>query len=408
MKYLFVILIVFSLLFAGCTQTDPLAGYCGEDEKPIVICETVEEEVLPVDIIIGTPDNETTSEIIVIGDDVEEIIEEEPEIEYAITKEYFEGDFISFADLEVKDPDGDTIDLTFSHPLDGNGEWQTTSGDEGEYTVMITASDGKVDTEMYALIKIMKGNAAPTIDAEETITVLEGEDVVIESTISDEDDDEISVEYSGWMTSTIYTTTYNDAGEHVVTISASDGKHTTTKDVNVIVIHVNRAPILEEVTYDIIALEGELIELVITASDPDGDEVTVSYEEPFVDGTWQTSSGDVGTYSITVIATDGEETVSMEVPVTVQGTNSAPTIEEIADITVDEGEDVVIEVVAFDGDELTTSFSGWMTSATYTTTYDDAGTYTVTVTVSDGEAEASTEVTIIVNDINRPPEFIWG
>ena len=64
------------------------------------------------------------------------------------------------------------------------------------------------------------------------------------------------------------------------------------------------------------------------------------------------------------------------------------------------------------------SYSGWMTSAEYTTTYDDAhpegcstrgctATYYVTVMVSDGVLETSQVVEVQVTDKNRPPQIIW-
>jgi hypothetical protein len=56
--------------------------------------------------------------------------------------------------------------------------------------------------------------------------------------------------------------------------------------------------------------------------------------------------------------------------------------------------------------ELVVRYSGWMTSATKQTGYDDAGEHTVTVTVTDSEGLiTTTDVTIVVEDVNRPPVF---
>ena len=57
-----------------------------------------------------------------------------------------EGDFVTLKP-QVTDPDNDKITYTFSPPLDKKGEWQTTFGDEGEYTVTITADDGTSTTQ---------------------------------------------------------------------------------------------------------------------------------------------------------------------------------------------------------------------------------------------------------------------
>ena len=66
--------------------------------------------------------------------------------------------------------------------------------------------------------------------------------------------------------------------------------------------------------------------------------------------------------------------------------NLAPVLDPIADITVNAGEVVNISPTAADqdGDTLTYTYTGWMTSNTYTTNYLDEGVHTVTVTVSDG------------------------
>ena len=58
----------------------------------------------------------------------------------------------------------------------------------------------------------------------------------------------------------------------------------------------------------------------------------------------------------------------------------------ITDITVNEGDVVTLSPTATDadGDTLTFSYSGWMSTASYTTNYTDAGTHIVSVTVSDG------------------------
>jgi len=43
--------------------------------------------------------------------------------------------------LDTEDPDADELVYIFTEPLNENGEWQTTYGDEGEYTATITVSE---------------------------------------------------------------------------------------------------------------------------------------------------------------------------------------------------------------------------------------------------------------------------
>ena len=65
---------------------------------------------------------------------------------------------------------------------------------------------------------------------------------------------------------------------------------------------------LLEGEYDIVALEGDLIDLKLYVMDPDGDEITLGYTEPFDnEGMWQTEIGDAGFYSVVVTATDNKD-----------------------------------------------------------------------------------------------------
>ena len=69
----------------------------------------------------------------------------------------------------------------------------------------------------------------------------------------------------------------------------------------------------------------------------------------------------------------------------------------IGDITVVEGEVVTLSPTATDpdaGDTLTYSYSGWMTTSSYTTTTADVGVQVVTVTVSDGALTDTQDVTV--------------
>jgi hypothetical protein len=416
MRYIIALFVVAMLLAVGCSTQDPLAGYCDEGEEPMVICRAIEEielEPFPID------EQESDEKIDDIEDDVkeDEQIEDEivkpiyrDDVEHSIVKTYFEGDLVSFADIDAYDPDGRDVTITFGNPLNEKGEWQTKEGDEGTYTIEIEAYDSIDKSIAYVMVIINKKNTPPQIIVNDTITVLEGEEVFIDAKVIDPDDDDIKITFSGWMTSPVYQTTYDDAGEYMVTITTSDGIDQVSKDVKIIVVDVNRKPIIEKPNYDIIALEGELIELDLNIYDLDEDELTITYSEPFNnEGKWQTKSGDAGEYNIIVTANDNKEVTSISLPVKVQRINNPPVLTLQNVIEVDEGEIVYIEVEAYDPDEdeLTITYSGWMNSNTYTTNYDDSGEYIVTVTVSDGIESVSKDVTIIVNDVNRPPVFIW-
>ncbi len=324
------------------------------------------------------------------------------------TKYYTEGDLVKLTP-NATDADGDALTFTYSAPLDSNGEWQTGPGDAGTYLVTVTASDGTSTVSKQVRIVVRSGNSPPVIEGVGNMTVQEGDTVKFSPTVTDPDGDDVTISYSGWMTSSSYTTNYNDAGVHDVTITASDGKSQTVKTVQVTVLNKDRPPVLSplsSVTVD----EGDTVVINAQASDPDGDNVTITYSPPIgSDGTWQTHVGDAGTYLVTVTASDGQLETKQTMTVIVQSTNSPPVIQmDNVNEVVQEGSTKTITlnpvVTDPDGDDVTVSYSGWMTSATKVISEADAGTHDVTITASDGQAQTTKTITVTVK-VNHPPSF---
>ena len=90
------------------------------------------------------------------------------------------------------------------------------------------------------------------------------------------------------------------------------------------------------------------------------------------------------------------------------GTNNPPVLGAIADIIVTEGETITFSPTAtdIDADNLTFSYSGWMTSSAYTTQVGDAGTHTVTITVDDGNGGTDSQavsVTVLAAPLDTTP-----
>lgn len=321
--------------------------------------------------------------------------------------EAVEGDLVTLKP-EAIDPDGDAVKYYFSPPFNENGKWQTKEGDAGQYLVTVTASDGKDQTSQDVLVIIKKANKAPVIECPAELTVKEGETININCNIYDPEGDTVVVEYTGFMKTSTYTTTYDDAGEYTVMIKASDKEKSSTASLKIKIVDVNRVPEIKGIENEITAIEEDVITLNPQISDPDGDKVTVTYSVPFDNkGIWKTKIGDAGTYQASIVASDGKSTIKKDFTVIIQQKNTPPVLKKINDITVSEGETIVIPIDATDreGDKLKITVSGWMNSQTYTTTYDDAGEYTVTVSVSDGEYETKQTFKVTVLDKNRPPVF---
>jgi hypothetical protein len=261
------------------------------------------------------------------------------------------------------------------------------------------------------LIIVRSLNKAPVIAALDDVAIDEGETVQLSPSVSDADGDDVEVSFSGWMTSSKKKAGYGDAGEHQVVITASDGKDSVKTTVTVTVNNVNRAPkiaALEDVKVD----EGDEVSVIASVSDADGDDVEVSFSEPLDDdGEWKTKIGDAGKYMVKVTASDGELEAEDTFYITVASVNAAPVLEGVADIEVDEGDTIELDITATDadGDDVEISFGApFDEDGVWETDFADSGEYAVTVTASDGMSETKETFDVTVNDMNRAPVFMAG
>ncbi len=233
--------------------------------------------------------------------------------------------------LNAVDEDKDKLTYTFSKPLDSNGKWQTKYGDEGEYLITITASDGKLKTEEKLLLVIEKKNVAPEIRPLSDIRATEGDTVRIKAEVSDINRDEVKVTYTLPIDSNgVWVTDYKSAGTYKIIVKASDGVLESSEELTLTVEDKNALPVIENIE-DIVIDEGETASLKPKVSDLDGDKVTTSISEPIGnDGIWATGYTEHGTYSVTVSANDGKGTTTKTVKITVRDVNRAPQILDIS------------------------------------------------------------------------------
>jgi hypothetical protein len=376
--------------------------------REILVSENIKEEI--IDEVMA---EELTEEDMEEDMPEDELMEEEDSQMVEADVVAVEGDLIEL-DTEVSDPDGDVVTLTYSEPFDEEGKWQTEEGDAGTYTVTVLASDGKVEIEKEMIVLVKPANMAPTIEIED-VTVFEGEKVVLNPVVND-DGDFVDVSFSGWMETNEKETGFDDAGEYEVVITASDGISTTTKTVIVTVVNFNREPELEITNMEkgkLIVTEGDEVEIVVVVSDPDGDDVEVSFSEPFdEEGKWIAAvEEDKNEYIVSVTADDGVDLVATEVLVIVRPKNQAPVFEEMdpIDVLIPVGKSKTIvlepEVEDPEGEEVELEFSGWMESAEKVVAWgEEGGEHTVTVTATD-ESGASSSIDVTIN-VNSEPCFI--
>jgi len=279
----------------------------------------------------------------VVEIDIEDILVEEEEIpEDATVLIIEETETVSLV-TRAEDPDKDVLIFTFTSPLDEDGEWKTTYGDAGEYTVTVTASDGELTASKEVLIIVNRKEEAPVLDGfnpEETIIEVDETDTVSFSVdASDLNDDELSYSWKldgveiGDDDNVEYQTTYEDSGSHTVKVSVSDGLFDSEKIWSVTVNNVNRKPLLSEVE-DIEADETDTVVIELEAVDEDGDDLGFGInDERFVqDGNlfiWETTYDDAGEHLVTVTVSDGMDVTSQEVTITIENVNRAPVILDI-------------------------------------------------------------------------------
>jgi len=350
MKKLFLVCFVaLLLLLSGCGISDYMKQKeAGEEEELSLLeeKELIEEGVENITEEVAEAEKEAEVEEGI--KEVEGLEEEEKEVVSTKVEEVNEEDFdiiikVKEGDLvnlqpKVMDPDNDVITFTYSEPLDENGKWQTDYGDAGKYIITITASDGVTTTEKQILLIVEKVNVPPVIEGvEDKIVIDEGNVLELKPHVYDPNKDEVTVSISQPVGDDgIWETDYQSAGEYTVVITATDGELETVKEILVIVNRKNVPPIIEELE-NIEVDEGEVIEVTPKVTDLNGDEVTITLSDP-----------------------EGKEGVWEEV----NGT------------------------------------------FIWNTTYTDHGEYVITVTASDGELESTTNFTIVINDINMPPEII--
>ena len=254
------------------------------------------------------------------------------------------------------------------------------------------------------------------------ISVKESELVNLNVKIDDPDKDKITYSFSLPLNQQgKWKTNYGDAGEYVVTITATDGKLTSKKDVLLVVERVNVPPVIKTIK-DRIVKEGETVKVEPQVIDPNGDSVTVKLSEPVSKGLWATDHTSAGEYEVVISASDGELESKEKFLLTVKDVNVLPKVSGLKDLTVKEGEKLEIAptVSDLDKDPLNVSIviscstgcqflkSGEVAKScsdkcAWQTSYTDHGVYSVVVTVDDGKEKITKTSALTITDQNRPP-----
>jgi len=293
---------------------------------------------------------EEIGEGLVIVEDIEIFIDEEDEEvveEFEISEDATviivdEKELVSLAP-NAEDPDNDVISFSFTSPISEGGEWQTTYGDAGEYTITVTASDGILTSSKEVLLIVNRKEEPPTFDVinpEDTAIEIDETDIIeFDVLASDLNNDILSYTWKLDGINVVdgnsyeYQTTFEDSGSHTIKVIISDDIFDTEKIWSVTVNNLNREPVLEELE-DIQAMETDQVIIVLDAFDDDGDDLSYEIDdERFVqDGNiflWDTTYDDAGEHFITVHVSDGVDTTSQKITLSIENVNRAPVILDI-------------------------------------------------------------------------------
>ncbi|MDP8241095.1 MAG: Ig-like domain-containing protein [Candidatus Hatepunaea meridiana] len=341
----------------------------------------------------------------------------------------------------------------FEDQGDGQGlfTWETTHNDAGTYTATFTISDGDSAAVADVALTVYNVNRSPYwIDIPEAVGVEESEHLQFTVEGEDPDGDDITIEYSsinlpeaaqftdnGNGTGSFdWQTTFEDEGEYRATLTLLDGDLEVVSVVRITISHGNRTPVWTDIPEIDDASETDTIEFIVTGEDPDLDNLTIQYQSDdlpeaveFTDNEngigrfyWITGYDDAASYTATFIISDGNLTDEAEVTITVLNVNRPPIWVDVDDtVEIDENELLELTVNANDPDDqdLTLTYrsddipedsefidhNDNTGTLTWLVGYDYAGENVATFIVTDGDLETEVDVTILVSDVNRPPEI---
>ena len=318
---LITVALLLMVFLVGCLDYKAYEAPAGDDAELLSEIEQLEKEL--------AAEPETVEEDVVLPELTEETPETISEVPSELKIVTIKENELLKLNVKANDPDNDQVTLTFSKPLDVNGQWKTTYGDAGEYQVTITATDGKLNTEQKVKIVVERVNVPPVIGDVVNIAVKEGEVVNFEPVVTDPNGDPVNVDVSEPLTSGTFATDHTSAGEYSIIVSASDGELNAEKTFILAVTDVNEKPVIVGVE-NLNVKEGDKVEIKPTVTDLDNDNLVITISDPVGDdGVWLNEFTDHGEYQITVTVDDGKDVVTKKITLVIEDVNMPPQIIEI-------------------------------------------------------------------------------
>jgi hypothetical protein len=217
-----------------------------------------------------------------------------------------------------------------------------------------------------------------------------------------------------------WTPGFEQAGEYTVSFTVDDGEDPVSTAVPITVNNVNRLPEFEPVDPQSVSEEQEL-SFSVSASDEDEGTI-LEYSVPdlppgadFADQTfsWKPGFDQAGEYTVSFVASDGEDRAELPVQITVENVNRSPEVSGPEEEDVRAGETLNISYSGNDPDDDQLEFSSsdlpsgaqldsQSGSLTWTPSDDQVGKTTVTIRASDGALQAEAQTIINVRKRELP------
>ncbi len=355
--------------------------------------------------------------------------------------------------ITAADPDGDSLSFSISNAPTGsdfedNGDgtasfaWTPDFDASGNYSVLFTVTDDgsppQSDSETLT-ITVGDVNRPPVLDAIGSKTVNEGE--LLEFTVSGSDPDpgdQLIFSASNLPSGAAFdpnTQTFSwipgfeDAGNYTVRFTVTDDgspQESDFEDVTITVGNVNRPPVLDPIGQRSVN-EGQLLQFVVTGSDPDpGDQLIFSasnlpsgaaFDPNTRTFSWIPGFEDAGNYTVRFTVTDDgspQESDFEDVTITVGNVNRPPVLTlvgctvdgETSDIPVSMFEEQILQCTlsATDpdaSDALSFSFTGDLLGTPSISQVGRSATFTWEAPYLSA-SETPYEVTFIVDDNASP------
>lgn len=336
--------------------------------------------------------------------------------------------------VTATDPNGDpvTLDVVSSDPgvaaVALNGASVDLSGAAaGTASITVTASDDQSAVASVSFqVTVQPLNAAPGVDAIPAQTLGVGALLDVPYNAADPDGDPLAAEAASDNPAVVTAAVLQPgaihleaqaAGQVTVTLTLSDGVNPPATTTFVVTISQQNAPPALQPLGDQAVIAGQLLNVPVTVTDPEGETVTLSAvsDDPAValasvDGGQVALTGVTpGTATITVDATDPQGAMaSSSFVVSVTGANAAPEIGPVGAQTLQIGEQITVPLALTDanGDSIILTALSQAPDIVAATAIDNnsallegiaPGTTVIDLTADDGQGGVTTgsfEVTV--------------